>query len=378
MTAVLLVDDDLPFRTTLARALSGSGYDVDVAEDVDGALAALARGRFDVLLTDLRLGGRDGIDLLAGARGVSPDTRPVLMSAYATARDHQTAMELGAVKVLCKPFTPGDLLCAIQEAVECGVGFHGNVHGLSLSDMLQMFHYARRSLTVEVGGPVCGRIHVHDGQVRHAEAVRAGLAALEGEPALRALLASRAGSLRTTVLSGHERRTIERALPELLIDALRVLDEQDAGLLSETALTSPSDGDADDALADARRAWLAARGQLGPVVAPDLVLALRLRGSEAQVVHGDAAAVAWSAPLLGLLIGLQAHLDALGEGPACGLAELLGPSHALGWVWDTARGYALALTANLGERRGAPWFRSQLAALARAVGVDRRGSSEHM
>ncbi len=368
MTAVLLVDDDLPFRSTLARALSGNGYDVDVADDVGGALAALARRRFDVLLTDLRLGGRDGIDLLTGARGVSPDTRPVLMSAYATARDHQTAMELGAVKVLCKPFTPNDLLCAIQEAVECGVGFHGNVHGLSLSDMLQMFHYARRSLTVEVGGPVCGRIHIHEGQVRHAEAQRPGLPALEGEPALCALLASRAGSLRTTVLSGRERSSIERALPELLIDALRVLDEQGAGLLGETATPAPSAGET-EALADARRAWLAARAQLGPVDAPELVLAVALRGSAAEVVHGDGdAAAGWRLPLL----GLHAHLCALGDAHARGLAELLGPSQALGWVWDTPRGYALALTATLGERRGAPWFRSQLTALARVVGVDRR------
>lgn len=364
MTAVLVVDDDVPFRSTLARALGGRGYEVDVADDVDGALQALAGRRFDVLLTDLRLGGRDGIDLLDGARRVSPGTRPVLMSAYATARDHQTAVELGAVKVLCKPFTPDDLLRAIQEAVECGQGFRGSVHGLSLTDMLQMFHHARRSLTVEVGGPVSGRIHIRSGQVEHAEATRAGAPALEGEAALRALLASPAGSLRTTVLVPGGRVTIERPLVELLIDSLRVLDEQGAGALDDVAPAGPS-AEGAHALSEARRAWSVARVHLGPVDAPDWVLALTLDGSAVEVLCGDETAVAWHAALL----DLRARLGALGDTQESGVAELVGPRHALGLVWNARCGYALALVTALGERRGGPWFRSQLAALARAGGA---------
>src|SRR6202000_845093 len=98
-------------------------------------------------------------------RDVSPQTRAVLMSGYATARDYQRAGELGAVRVLCKPFTPSDLIQCIHQAVECETGFRGSVHGLSLVDMLQMYHYARRSVTIAVDGSSHGRPHLRQGQI---------------------------------------------------------------------------------------------------------------------------------------------------------------------------------------------------------------------
>ncbi len=353
MTRVLVVDDDDAFRTAVSRALRGEGYDVDQAEDVSAALKALAARRFDVLLTDLRLGERDGIDLLDGARQVSPQTRPILMSAYATARDHQTAVDLGAVKVLCKPFTPDDLLRAIREAIECGVGFRGSVHGLSLTDMLQMFHYARRSLTIEVGGSVIGRIHIRDGQVVHAESARGTEPQLVGEEALRALLASTAGSLRTTILTEPANRSIERPFEELLIDSLRLLDEE--------AACAPMP---EQALERARCVWDVARRQLGHVDTPELALALALDGS-----GGAALAAGWddSSPTCRALLDLYLSLAPRYEAIEAGTFELIGSGHGLGLVWDVRAGWAIALGAALTARRGAPWFRSQLAALARAA-----------
>ncbi|HNC42883.1 MAG TPA: response regulator, partial [Acidobacteriota bacterium] len=146
MTSVLIVEDDLQFRSALARDLTVQGYQVAVAQSVDEAVGMLAAKPTNILLTDLRIGERDGIDLLGTVREVSPDTRSILMSGYATARDHQRAMELGAVQVLCKPFTATELFNALQQAIECETGFRGSVHGLSLTDVLQMFHFGRRSV----------------------------------------------------------------------------------------------------------------------------------------------------------------------------------------------------------------------------------------
>jgi hypothetical protein len=151
------------------------------------------------------------------------------MSAYATARDVQVALQQGAVTVLCKPFTADELRAAIQQAAECGTGFHGTFHGISLIDMLQMLHLARRSLKVTMSGAVSGAIHLQDGEIVHAEA-----GARQGEEAFRALLAEPAGSLQTAAALDGVETTITRDFQTILMDSLRVLDEQSAGALGDS------------------------------------------------------------------------------------------------------------------------------------------------
>ncbi|WP_394841961.1 response regulator [Pendulispora brunnea] len=219
MTSVLVVDDDVQFRETLVRHLAGHGFDVAEARSVDEAISLLEQRRVDVLLTDLRLGIRDGIDLIATLRSRGTATRAILMSAFATARDYQTATELGAVRVLCKPFTPEDLLDAIRQAIDCSTGFRGSVHGLSLVDMLQMFHLARRSIVLTIGDAVTGHVYLQEGEIVHAEK-----GALSGEPALRAILSAQSGSVSTSAL-GPTPRTITRGFSSLLLDLLRQIDE---------------------------------------------------------------------------------------------------------------------------------------------------------
>lgn len=220
MTAVLVVDDDQMFARAVGGDLRYQGFDVEVVHTVAAALDSVSRQNFDVLLTDLRLGAQDGIDLLSSLRDASPHTRAVLMSGFATARDYQRAVELGAVRVLCKPFTPADLIQCIQEAVECGVGFRGSFHGLSLVDMLQMYNYARRSVTIAVSGNSPGRMHLREGQLVHAEHQ-----GKSGESALTSILAMPAGTLCTTPLPPRPPQTITRDFRHVLLDALRSIDE---------------------------------------------------------------------------------------------------------------------------------------------------------
>lgn len=224
MTSVLIVDDDVGFRTTIGRDLGEQGFTVSLAHNADDAIDVLAdpsgEHSIDVLLTDLRMPGADGIDLLEKVRTVSPRTRAILMSGYATARDYQRAIECGAVRVLCKPFTSSELLQAIRQAVDCETGFRGSIHGLSLVDLLQMFHYARRSLAIVVDGLAPGHVFLEDGQLIHAM-----YRELVGEPALSAILAMPAGSLRTMVLPQSTPRSITRDFQTLLLDSLRTFDE---------------------------------------------------------------------------------------------------------------------------------------------------------
>lgn len=228
MTTVLVVDDDPTFARAIGGDLRYQGFDVVIAHSAAAALDSVSKRSFDVLLTDLRLGAQDGIDLLGSLRDASPQTRAVLMSGFATARDYQRAVELGAVRVLCKPFTPSDLLECIREAVECTVGFRGSFHGLSLVDMLQMYNYACRSVAMNVSGLVPGRLCMRDGQLIHAEQD-----GQSGEEALSSILAMPSGTLTTAPLPTDPPVTITRDFRYVLLSALRVIDEASVVTTSE-------------------------------------------------------------------------------------------------------------------------------------------------
>ncbi len=233
MTAVLVVDDDTLFRSTLARDLGSRGHAVSVAAGIDDAIQALAADRFDVLLTDLQLGSRDGIDLLKRVRTVAPATRSILMSGFASARDYQRAIELGAVRVLCKPFSSAELHQAIEHARDCSQGYRASIHGLSLIDVLQLYQLGRRSIALRVIGGQGGEILLRDGAFVHA-----ARGELVGERALVALLSAPSGELRSEALPPGYPTTIDRPAQAVLLDCLRRLDEGGA----EIAAASQGDG----------------------------------------------------------------------------------------------------------------------------------------
>ncbi|MCA9667306.1 MAG: response regulator [Myxococcales bacterium] len=219
MTAstILIVDDDARMVKALAGEIRRMGYDVETCESADAAIEQLLNSSFDLLLTDLRMAGRDGIDLIKMAGEISPNTRSVLMSAYATARDYKTAIDMGAVEVLTKPFTPDDLGEALRKAIESSDGFQGNVHGLSLTDILQMFHFSRRSMKLQVGAD--GAIHLVSGEIHHAER-----GDKQGREALVELLRARSGSVRTAPAEPCA-RTLDTSFDALLLDVMREIDE---------------------------------------------------------------------------------------------------------------------------------------------------------
>jgi CheY-like chemotaxis protein len=231
VTSILVVDDDLELSGSLATDLRAQGFEVHTANTVGAAVVFLKKRNIDVLLTDLRIEAeRDGIELLKQAAAISSATRAIMMSAFATAQDYQAATQLGVIKVLWKPFANEDLLVAIQEAVESKTGFRGNIHGLSLIDILQMMHFARRSVTISVRGPTSGAIYLQDGEIIEAES-----GGFKGEEALRTILANPSGAIHTSVLSPRA-RNIKRDFEGLLLDALRQIDEKgEKGAESESS-----------------------------------------------------------------------------------------------------------------------------------------------
>jgi DNA-binding NtrC family response regulator len=101
---LLLVEDKDTFRRLLVQALAGSAWDVLAVGDPREALEALERSPFEVLVTDLRLPGFSGLELLKRAKRMHPEIRLVLMSAFGEPRDIVEAMRSGADEFLPKPF----------------------------------------------------------------------------------------------------------------------------------------------------------------------------------------------------------------------------------------------------------------------------------
>lgn len=111
---VLLVEDDRVARVPLRDDIAEAGYDVDEAGSAEEALELLGRKGYDVVVTDLKMPGMDGIELLERIKAESPDTEVIVITAYGTVRTAVRAMKLGAYEYLTKPFDNEELLLLLE------------------------------------------------------------------------------------------------------------------------------------------------------------------------------------------------------------------------------------------------------------------------
>jgi DNA-binding NtrC family response regulator len=114
---ILVVDDKENIVNLLVRIL-GESYEVTTAGDGGRAISLIGAQDFDVIVTDLRMPGADGFEVLRAAKARAPDTEVVMMTAYATVQDAVTAMKQGAYDYLQKPFDPDDASLVIARALE--------------------------------------------------------------------------------------------------------------------------------------------------------------------------------------------------------------------------------------------------------------------
>jgi NtrC-family two-component system response regulator AlgB len=105
MASILIVDDEKNIRAHLTAYVRSRGHAVDAADDARSALARLDRHPADVVLSDVRMAGVDGLDLLREIRRRWPETVVVLMTAYGTVPEAVEAMRSGAYDYLVKPFS---------------------------------------------------------------------------------------------------------------------------------------------------------------------------------------------------------------------------------------------------------------------------------
>jgi len=114
--SVLIVDDEQIMRDSIREALLSSGYDVTVAEDGLMAKEILQKHEFHVVVSDIKMPGLTGIELLKFIKDVTPDTLVVLMTAFGTIESAIEAMREGAFDYLTKPFSIDQIEIVLEKA----------------------------------------------------------------------------------------------------------------------------------------------------------------------------------------------------------------------------------------------------------------------
>ncbi len=117
MARILIVEDRASLRRMLERALAAAGHEAESEADGGEAIGHLRQRAYDLVLTDLRLPGADGLAVLAASRAAQPATPVVVLTAYGTVETAVKAMKLGAVDFLEKPVEIDDLYRLVESAI---------------------------------------------------------------------------------------------------------------------------------------------------------------------------------------------------------------------------------------------------------------------
>jgi two-component system, cell cycle response regulator CpdR len=121
MAKLLIVEDDESVRTLAARALERAGHVIDIAADGAQGLALIraARGGYDLVVSDIRMPGMDGIQMAKAAASLFPAMKILLMTGYADQRERAEELNGVIVDVVQKPFTLAEIRARVERALAC-------------------------------------------------------------------------------------------------------------------------------------------------------------------------------------------------------------------------------------------------------------------
>jgi DNA-binding response OmpR family regulator len=115
--SILIADDEQEARNLLCLLLEDQGYNVTAAADGNDAIAHLKRRPFDMLLLDIKMPHLGGFDVLKYAREHHPQSRVIMLTAFAELANAIESKYLGANDFIGKPYDPNEVLMAIERAI---------------------------------------------------------------------------------------------------------------------------------------------------------------------------------------------------------------------------------------------------------------------
>ena len=173
MQSILIVDDEPNYQIVLSELLKDEGYEVFTADSAIDALPIVRNTDLDLILTDMKMPGMDGIEFLQKIKEFNRELPVILITAYAEVERAVEAMHLGAFTYLAKPFSNQQLLASARKAMEQALQIDANFF------------------------PAIGELAVIDNAENHPDEARARLEAAIGQqpgniPAFQWLLVLRA------------------------------------------------------------------------------------------------------------------------------------------------------------------------------------------
>src|SRR5918994_317488 len=118
MSRILLIDDDPGVRDSMERTLRSAGYAVQSAASGEEGVEMAKGGAYDVILSDMRMPGISGLDILRQLREIRVDSAFIIMTGFGTVDTAVEAMKLGAVDFVQKPFFRDELLMRVRSAAD--------------------------------------------------------------------------------------------------------------------------------------------------------------------------------------------------------------------------------------------------------------------
>ena len=118
MGRILVADDHDSLRRGIVRALTDARHEVDEAPNGNVAIEKLHEGQYDVILSDLKMGGSDGLEVLKTAKAMHPTTAVILMTAFGSIHTAVEALKIGAFDYVQKPFEIEEMELKVDRAIE--------------------------------------------------------------------------------------------------------------------------------------------------------------------------------------------------------------------------------------------------------------------
>ncbi|HEY7982740.1 MAG TPA: response regulator [Ktedonobacterales bacterium] len=235
---ILVVDDEENLNWSLANSLRKEQYVADSALTGEDALRQMATQQYDIVISDVRMPGMDGFELLQWLRGHRPQTRVLMMTAFGSPTERAEAIRGGVVAYVEKPFDLHALkeeLRRITTAEPARTTGAPPTDGYDLLEVARVVSLARRdiALQVEANGQR-GRLRFLRGDLIWAEC-----GALQGDEAFVTLTAPRTGRVQPEPWDGRSARNVQQPLSALIYQALARRDRA-AGAGPQRAATSPS------------------------------------------------------------------------------------------------------------------------------------------
>lgn len=220
---VLIVENDDALALSLHSTLytSTDRLDVITVKTADVGQAIMREMLIDVLVTEVRLPGICGPDLVYWAAIESPETHFIAIADTMVDTIPNHACAVGCLRILGKPVDPSVLLSSVLDAIDCRERMSGRLSALSALDLIQTLCLGRKSASLRItAGDVIGSLLVREGALVHAvwgERI--------GEDAVRGIVAVEEGVFRTAPLPDRFEQTIRRDWEHVVMDAVRMLDE---------------------------------------------------------------------------------------------------------------------------------------------------------